>query len=42
MGRYFANTLSGMTLGVGYVLIVFDDQKRALHDYICDTRIVYK
>jgi uncharacterized RDD family membrane protein YckC len=39
-GRYFAKTLSGLILGIGYLLIVFDPEKRALHDMICDTRVV--
>ena len=42
VGRYFANYLSGMSLGIGYLFVAFDDQKRALHDYVCDTRVVYK
>lgn len=40
-GRYFANILNGFTLGIGYLLVVFDSRKRALHDMICDTRVVY-
>ncbi len=39
-GRYFANLLSAFTLGIGYIIAAFDDQKRALHDHICDTRVV--
>ncbi len=42
MARYFAAILSSMILGIGYLFIAFDEQKRALHDYICDTRVVYK
>jgi uncharacterized RDD family membrane protein YckC len=41
-GRYFADILSGMILYIGYIMVGFDDQKRALHDRICDTRVVYK
>ena len=26
----------------GYLIVVFDGQKRAFHDYLCDTRVVYK
>jgi len=39
-GRHFADMLSGLTLGVGYIMVAFDDQKRALHDYICNTRVI--
>jgi uncharacterized RDD family membrane protein YckC len=39
-GRYFACYLSGMILAIGYIMAAFDDQKRALHDHICNTRVV--
>jgi uncharacterized RDD family membrane protein YckC len=38
--RYFAAVLSGIMLGIGYLLIAFDSEKRALHDMICDTRVI--
>jgi len=38
--RYFAELLSSLTLGIGYLIAAFDDQKRALHDHICDTRVI--
>ncbi len=41
-GRYLATIASGLTLFIGYIMAAFDDQKRALHDYICDTRVLYK
>jgi uncharacterized RDD family membrane protein YckC len=41
-GRYFAEIISSLTLGIGYLIAAFDDEKRALHDRICDTRVVYK
>ena len=41
-GRYFSQMLSGMILVIGYIMAAFDDQKRALHDRICDTRVIYK
>jgi uncharacterized RDD family membrane protein YckC len=41
-GRYFANYLSSLILGMGYLMVAFDDEKRALHDRICDTRVVDK
>lgn len=39
-GRHFADMLSGMLLYVGYIIVAFDDEKRALHDHICDTRVI--
>jgi uncharacterized RDD family membrane protein YckC len=40
-GRYFAQIISSITLGIGYIMAAFDDQKRTLHDRICDTRVIY-
>jgi uncharacterized RDD family membrane protein YckC len=42
LGRYFAKMLSGMICLVGYIMAGFDEEKRALHDRICDTRVVLK
>ena len=40
IGRHFAKYISGMIFGIGYIMAGFDDQKRALHDRICDTRVI--
>lgn len=41
LGRYLSKAfISRLILGIGYLFIVFDDQKRALHDMICDTRVI--
>lgn len=40
VGRHFAEWLSGMILLIGYIMAGFDEEKRALHDRICDTRVV--
>jgi uncharacterized RDD family membrane protein YckC len=40
-GRYLAHLLSGYLLGIGYLMAAFDVEKRALHDRICETRVVY-
>jgi uncharacterized RDD family membrane protein YckC len=42
VGRYFAECLSSLILGIGYLMVIFDDEKRSLHDRICNTRVVYK
>ncbi|MEC4676073.1 MAG: RDD family protein [Nitrospirota bacterium] len=39
-GRYFAGLLSALILMMGYVMIAFDKEKRALHDHICWTRVI--
>jgi len=41
-GRCFAEMLSGMICYIGYIIVGFDDQKRALHDHICNTRVIFK
>jgi uncharacterized RDD family membrane protein YckC len=41
IGRYFANILNGFTLGIGYIIVAFDAEKRALHDHICSTRVIH-
>ena len=40
LGRYFGTMLSGLIVGIGYIMAAFDDEKRALHDRICDTRVI--
>jgi len=42
-GRYFAKMLSGFTCLIGFIMAAFDNpQRRALHDRICNTRVVVK
>ena len=41
IGRFFAEFLSGMILWIGYIIAAFDEQKQALHDRICDTRVIH-
>jgi uncharacterized RDD family membrane protein YckC len=40
-GRYFATFVSAITLSIGYIRAGFDDQKRSLHDRICETRVIW-
>jgi uncharacterized RDD family membrane protein YckC len=40
VGRYFAKIVSGIVLAIGYIMAGFDSQKRALHDMMCDTRVI--
>ena len=42
IARYFAEILSGMICYVGYFLALFDDQRRTLHDRLCNTLVVRK
>jgi uncharacterized RDD family membrane protein YckC len=40
IGRYFAYLVSGIILCIGFIIAAFDDEKRSLHDRICDTRVI--
>lgn len=40
VGRHFAVSLSGLLMGIGYLMVAFDPQKRGLHDHFCATRVV--
>jgi len=42
LGRYFSKFLSGILCAIGYIIAAFDDEKRALHDRICNTRVILK
>ena len=39
-GRYFSKILSQLILMIGYIMAGFDSEKRALHDMICNTRVI--
>jgi uncharacterized RDD family membrane protein YckC len=41
-GRHFAKWLSSIILGIGFIMAAFDDERRTLHDRICETRVVRK
>ncbi len=41
-GRYFAKIVSALILCIGYIMAAFDVEKRALHDRMCDTRVIYR
>jgi uncharacterized RDD family membrane protein YckC len=38
--RFFGKMLSDLTMYIGYIMVGFDSQRRALHDYIADTRVI--
>jgi uncharacterized RDD family membrane protein YckC len=40
VGRYFAKTLSGMPLYLGYLWPLWDAQNRTFHDMILDSRVM--
>jgi uncharacterized RDD family membrane protein YckC len=42
LGRHLSEYLSSLILAIGYIMAGFDSEKRALHDRICNTRVVRK
>lgn len=40
LGRYLAYFLSALTLGIGFIMVGFRQDKRGLHDLICDTVVI--
>lgn len=40
LGRALAEILSALTLYIGYFMALFGKERAALHDFICDTRVV--
>jgi uncharacterized RDD family membrane protein YckC len=41
-GRHFAKILSGIICYIGYLMAFWDEEKRALHDRICGTRVIVR
>lgn len=41
VGRYFGYILSGFIFYIGYIIAAFDPEKRALHDRLVDSRVIY-
>ncbi|MDV2582613.1 RDD family protein [Alkalibacillus haloalkaliphilus] len=42
IGRYFSYILSALPLAIGYMIAGWNKDKKALHDMICNTRVVYR
>jgi len=38
--RYISTIISSLLLGIGYLLIIFDDRKQALHDKLASTYVI--
>ena len=39
-GRVLAEILTGFTIGIGYLMVLWDSERRALHDRLASTRVV--
>jgi uncharacterized RDD family membrane protein YckC len=42
VGRYFGKIISGLILGIGYLMIAFTEKKQGLHDIMAGTLVVTK
>jgi len=42
VGRYFSKIVSGLILGIGYLMIAFTEKKQGLHDIMAGTLVVIK
>jgi uncharacterized RDD family membrane protein YckC len=42
LGRYIGKIISGVLLGIGYLMIAFTEKKQGLHDFIAGTLVVEK
>lgn len=42
IGRHFADLLNQFAFGIPYFIIAIDEQKRGVHDLVCDTRVIHK
>ena len=38
-GRHFAKWLSGLALGIGYIMVAFTERKQGLHDLLAGTLV---
>ena len=41
-GRHFAKIVSGIILGIGFLMIAFTERKQGLHDIMADTLVQVK
>lgn len=42
IGRYLAYFISALPLLIGFMMAGWNEEKKALHDMICGTRVVYR
>jgi len=41
LARFLCYFIDNLTFLIGYIIAAFDPEKRALHDRICNTRVIY-
>jgi uncharacterized RDD family membrane protein YckC len=42
LGRYLASFISAITIGIGYLMVIWDDKKQGLHDKLAGTYVFYE
>ena len=42
IGRFFSYVISALPLLIGFMIAGWNEEKKALHDMICKTRVVYR
>jgi uncharacterized RDD family membrane protein YckC len=42
IGRFFCYVISALPLLIGFMIAGWNEEKKALHDMICKTRVVYR
>ena len=42
LARFFAEMVSAIICYIGYIMAAFDEERKALHDQICNTRVIRK
>ena len=39
--RAFASMITSVTLGLGFIIVIFTKEKISLHDFLCNTRVFF-
>lgn len=42
IGRYFAKIISALLLGIGFMMVGWDEKKQGIHDKLAETYVFYK
>jgi uncharacterized RDD family membrane protein YckC len=42
LGRYLASFISAIAIGIGYLMVIWDDKKQGLHDKLAGTYVFYE
>lgn len=42
IGRYFGKMISALLLGIGFLMVAWDEKNQGIHDKLADTYVFYK